>query len=58
MLEFNQYEKSDKAPLVIYADLERLIEKIDQCKINPENSDKKSRRTYFIRLLNAYNKII
>ena len=38
MLEFNQYEKSDKAPLIIYSDLECVIEKIDSCKNNPENS--------------------
>ena len=38
MLEFNQYQKSDKAPFIIYADLECLIEKIDGCKNNPENS--------------------
>ena len=38
ILEFNQYQKSDKAPFVIYADLECLIEKIDGCKNNPENS--------------------
>ena len=31
-LEFNQYKKSDKAPLIIYADLEQLIETIDGCK--------------------------
>ena len=37
-LEFNQYQKSDKAPFVIYADLECIIEKIDGCKNNPENS--------------------
>ena len=36
--EFNQYQKSDKAPFVIYADLQCLIEKIDECKNNPENS--------------------
>ena len=29
ILEFNQYQKSDKAPIIIYADLECLIEKID-----------------------------
>ena len=33
ILEFNQYQKSDKAPFIIYADLEFLIEKIDECKI-------------------------
>ena len=46
ILEFNQYQKSDKAPFVIYSDLEYLIEKIDGCKNNPELIPKKSRRTY------------
>ena len=36
-LKFNQYQKSDKAPFVIYADLECVIEKIDGCKSNPKN---------------------
>ena len=40
ILEFNQYQKSDKAPLIIYADLECIIEKTDRCKSNPENSSK------------------
>ena len=38
ILEFNQYQKPDKAPFIIYADLECIIEKIDGCKNNPENS--------------------
>ena len=38
MLEFNQNEKSDKAPFVIYAGPECLIEKIHGCKNNPGNS--------------------
>ena len=40
ILEFNQNQKSDKAQFtsIIYADLECLIEKIDGCKNNPENS--------------------
>ena len=38
MSGFNQYQKSDKAPFVIYADLECLIEKTDECKNNLENS--------------------
>ena len=38
ILEFNQYQKSDKAPFIIYADLECFIEKTDGCKNNPENS--------------------
>ena len=37
ILEFNQYQKSDKAPFVIYVDLECLLEEIDECKNNPEN---------------------
>ena len=37
-LVFNQYKKSDKEPFAIYADLQCLIEKIDSCKSNPENS--------------------
>ena len=38
ILEFNQYQKSSKAPFIIYANLECLIDKIDACKNNPENS--------------------
>ena len=38
IFEFNQYQKSDKASFVGYADLEYLIEKTDGCKNNPENS--------------------
>ena len=38
ILEFDQFQKSDKAPFIIYADLECVIEKIDKCKNNPENS--------------------
>ena len=52
ILEFNQYQKSDKAPFVTYADLECLIEKIDRCKNNPENPS-----TTKIRL-NVYNVVI
>ena len=38
ILEFNQYQKSDKAPFIFYADLECFIEKIDGCKKNPKYS--------------------
>ena len=38
ILEFNQYQKSDKAPIIIYADDECIIEMIDGCKSNAENS--------------------
>ena len=40
ILEFNQYQKSNKAQFVIYADLQYLIEKIHGCKNYPENSPK------------------
>ena len=36
-LEFNQYQKSGKVPVIIYADLEYLMKKIDGCKKKPEN---------------------
>ena len=35
---FNQYQKSDKVLLIIYGDLECIIEKINGCKNNPESS--------------------
>ena len=38
ILKFKQYQKSDKEPFIIYADLECITEKIDVCKNNPENS--------------------
>ena len=41
ILEFNQYQKFDKASLTIYADHECIIEKIDGCKNNPESSSTK-----------------
>ena len=37
ILEFNQYQKPDKRPFVIYADFRCIIEKIDKCKNNLEN---------------------
>ena len=38
ILEFNQYQKSDKAPFIIQEVFECMIEKIGGCKNNPENS--------------------
>ena len=38
ILELKQYQKSDKASFIIYVDLECIIEKIDVCDNNPENS--------------------
>ena len=37
-LKFNQYWKSDKAPFIIYADLECLIKKFHRCKNSPKKS--------------------
>ena len=37
ILDFNQYQKFDKATFAIYADAKCLTEKIDGCKNNPEN---------------------
>ena len=38
MLEFHQYQKSDKASSIIYADLESMIEKSIAYKNNSEKS--------------------
>ena len=37
ILDFNEYQKSDKTLFIIYADFECIIEKIYECKNNPEN---------------------
>ena len=37
ILEFNQYMNPDKMPYIIYADMESLINKIDEYANNPEN---------------------
>ena len=38
IIQFNQFQIHDNATFTIYADLECLIEKIDEYKNNPENS--------------------
>ena len=38
ILELNQYQKYNKVPFIIYSDLNCIIEEIDGCKNNPENS--------------------
>ena len=38
VLTFNQYQKSDKVPFIIDPDLERITERINGCKSNPESS--------------------
>ena len=40
-IKYNQGEKSIKLPFIIYADLECLLEKIDTCYNNPEESSTK-----------------
>ena len=47
MIEFNQFQKSDRAPFIIYTDLEWIIKKIDGCKNNPENSSTKKQVNIF-----------
>ena len=37
IVEFNQCQKSDKAPFIIYGDLECIIQKTDGCKTTPKN---------------------
>ena len=38
ILEFNHYQKSDKASFIIYSYPQCLVEKRDGCKNDPENS--------------------
>ena len=38
ILEFHQFQKSDKVPLLFYADFDCMIENIDVFKNSPENS--------------------
>ena len=58
ILEFNQYEIFDKAPFIIYANLECTLEKIDGCKNNPENSPTTIKSEYSIRFFNIHNIVI
>ena len=56
ILEFNQYQKSDKTPFIIYADLECLIEKTDRCKNNSKTSSTtKINKHIPTRFFNVYN---
>ena len=43
ILEFHQNQKSDKVPCIVYTDLQCIIEKIEGCKNNLENSSKASK---------------
>ena len=55
ILEFNQYQKSDKAPFIIYADLEFTKEKINICVNNPENLSTTNVQQHSIRFFHVYN---
>ena len=46
IIKFSQYQKSNKAPLIIYTDLVCLIEDIYGCKNNPENSSEENEAEY------------
>ena len=41
ILEFNQYQKCEKTPSIIYADLESLIKRTDGCNILKKPSTEK-----------------
>ena len=53
ILEFNQYQKSDKAPFIIYADLECIIQKIDARKNNTEYSSANKVSKYIHRVFQS-----
>ena len=57
ILEFNQYQKSDKTPFINYGDLECLMQKIDGSKNNSEKSFT-TMWTYSIRFFNVCNIVI
>ena len=49
IFEFNQYIKLGKMQYIIHADVESLIEKIDNCKNNPEKIfSNKNRKNIFL----------
>ena len=56
ILEFNKYQKTVKAPFIIYADLDCIIEKIDGYKNKPENPSTAKASKYIPSLFfNVYN---
>ena len=55
ILEFNQNQKSDKVPFIIFADFEYLIEKTEII-LNIHLQQKMG--TYSIRFFGAYNILI
>ena len=56
ILELHKHQKSEKVSFITYADLACLIDKIDGCKSDPENSSTtKVEWTYSIKFFSAYN---
>ena len=56
LLEFNQYQKSDKALFIIYADLECIMVKIYGCTNNPYKFIcNKGKQKYSIRFFHNHN---
>ena len=60
ILEFIQYQNSDKVPFIIYADLECLKENTDEWENNPPTSStaKAGRHIHSFRFFNAYNMVV
>ena len=54
ILEYNHGEKSIKAPFIIYADLESLLEKISTCCDSPEKSSTTKTNKHTIWLFVVY----
>ena len=56
ILDFNQYQKYDKTPSIIYADLESLIKRVYGCKNNLHNinNPQQKRRTLFHMDISTY----
>ena len=58
VLKFNQYQKSDKASFIIYADFKCIIEKIDGFKNNPGNSSTKKVNKHILSGLQIEKKLV
>ena len=57
IFKYNHGEKSLKAPFMIYADSESILEKTHSCQNNPEKSYTE-KKAYTLRLLNVYKLFI
>ena len=57
IFKYNHGEKSLKAPFMIYADSESILEKTHSCQNNPEKSYTE-KKAYTLRLLSVYKLFI